>query len=725
MRCFMKNYLKLFLILVFFSFGFHVAQASEDSSQENIPKHLEKDVNAEDENIPERIEQVFNTESKENQRERFNKVVERVEKGEVQAWYKLAMIYSEGIEEIEVEKDEEKASYWQNKFYKDGKRQQFNKMLERVKKGDVEAWYELAWTYLKGIKYLGVEKDEEKAFYWMEKVTKEGHHVEAQKQLAKMFKLGIGVDKDEEKALSLLEELANQGDDDAQYLLGFELLDRGRVKGSKAEIKEGFKWIKKAAEQGHRFAEDKLNEEIPERIEQAFNTESKENQRQRFNKVVGGVEKGDVQAWYELAMIYLKGIKEIGVERDEGKALFWMNKAMREGHVEAQREITKMYSLGMDDWRDLRGLKKVAADGDAESQYQLGLKFLDRMYYKVRSDLEEYKGYFIEENYRLSQAVKDSEDAKEAFEWIEKAAEQGHGHAIRKLAEMYLMGLGVEQNKDLSSVVKEMIVESFVQGDRWYRDGQSIVVKKMTDESFMQRSSWTWKGQSIYELAKMNSNVEEVFELMQRADTIGMPEAIYDLTRVYVDKGSPEEKEFLRIQKSKGHKYPSTEKEILDRISIAADRGYAPAQYELGNAFSLGVMFEDYKLTSVNRDIEKALYWYTKAALQGTQGLSSPETLKALDRFGVLANPGNIDVRKALRLSANQGVRDFLLAEMYYYGRVVKEDREKAYKLYLEAAAKGHEGAKEALKRKEFQDYRKKTSLSKPDRWNSSCSEIF
>ena len=574
----MKKYLSLFLILVSFSFGFYVAQAqaSEDSSQENIPKHLEKDFNAEDENIPERIEQVFNTESKENQRERFNKVVERVEKGEVQAWYKLAMIYSEGIEEI------------------------------------------------------GVEKDEEKAFYWMEKVIKEGHHVEAQKQLAKMFKNGIGVDKDEEKALSLLEELANQGDDDAQYLLGLELLDRGRVKGSKAEIKEGFKWIKKAAEQGHISAEYKLNEEIPERIEQVFNTVSKENQRQRFNKVVGGVEKGDVQAWYELAMIYLDGMIDIGVERDEGKALFWMEKAANQNHVKARRRVTEMYSLEMDNWRYLRGLKKAAEDGDARSQYDLGMHFFDRLYYKVRSDLEEYKGYFIEENYRLSQAVKDSEDAKEAFEWIEKSAKQGHEFAILQLSGMYLIELGVKQNKDYS------------------------VVKDSVDIFLKRQYIFAWlRLQDDYKEAKKNSNVEEVFELMQRAELIGMPEAIYDLTLVYLDKGSPEEREFLRIQKSKGHKYPSTEKEILERIIKVANKGYFPAQYELGNALSLGVMFEDYKLTSVNRDIEKALYWYKKAT------------------------------------------------------------------------TKGHEGAQEALKREEFQDYQEKTSLSKPDRRNSSCNEIF
>ena len=38
----MKNYLKLFLILVFFSFEFHIAQASEDSSPEEVPELVQQ-----------------------------------------------------------------------------------------------------------------------------------------------------------------------------------------------------------------------------------------------------------------------------------------------------------------------------------------------------------------------------------------------------------------------------------------------------------------------------------------------------------------------------------------------------------------------------------------------------------------------------------------------------------------------------------------------------------
>ena len=124
---------------------------------------------------------------------------------------------------------------------------------------------------------------------------------------------------------------------------------------------------------------------------------------------------------------------------------------------------------------------------------------------------------------------------------------------------------------------------------------------------------------------------------------------------------------------------------------------------------------------SVNQDDIDALRRVLR--LSANQGDSDVQ--EALDRE-LSANQDDIDaLRRVLRLSANQGDSDFLVAEMYYYGRVVKEDREKAYKLYLEAEAKGHEGAKEVLKRKKFQDYQEKTSLSKPDKRNSSCSEIF
>ncbi|KAF9129958.1 hypothetical protein BGW39_003614 [Mortierella sp. 14UC] len=74
-------------------------------------------------------------------------------------------------------------------------------------------------------------------------------HKEAQFALGDMYKEGQGgVPQDYQKAIIWYLKAANQGDANAQDILGF-LYDR--VRGVPRDFAEAIKWYRKAAEQGH------------------------------------------------------------------------------------------------------------------------------------------------------------------------------------------------------------------------------------------------------------------------------------------------------------------------------------------------------------------------------------------------------------------------------------------------------------------------------------------
>lgn len=180
---------------------------------------------------------------------------------------------------------------------------------------------------------------------------------------------------------------------------------------------------------------------------------------------------GDVDAQYELALIYVRMFK------DTQEAVKWFQEAAEQGHRLSQNELGKAYYFGSGvkrnyeealfwfllaasneegnfvenvnlttqklspkeistivlrakEWREERGLDNfdflatatlLAGAGDADAQFKLG-----RMYN------EGTKGA--------------SQNYDEAVKWFRKAAEQGHPDAMHSLGWMYRDGHGVEQD---------------------------------------------------------------------------------------------------------------------------------------------------------------------------------------------------------------------------------------------------------------------------------------
>ncbi len=129
--------------------------------------------------------------------------------------------------------------------------------------------------------------------------------------------------------------------------------------------------------------------------------------------------KGDGSAQGYLAGMYLLGH---GVEKDEGRALFWARKAavqnVPEGfHVLGAMHLAGSGGLEQSDKEAAANFLRAAEGGFAEAQSNLGIL------------------------YRFGRGVAQSD--QQAVSWLRKAAEQGHAVGQLGLGEMYYLGLGV------------------------------------------------------------------------------------------------------------------------------------------------------------------------------------------------------------------------------------------------------------------------------------------
>lgn len=122
---------------------------------------------------------------------------------------------------------------------------------------------------------------------------------------------------------------------------------------------------------------------------------------------------GNVLAQYRLGMIYYHGQ---GVGEDENLAIYWWKKAAAQGNAESMFQLGSAYLYGSQTAKMVADPDREAATwyfqaasaGHAEAQYHLGLLFL------------------------AGKGVIDSR--QEAARWFQKAAAQGHAEAKQALS---------------------------------------------------------------------------------------------------------------------------------------------------------------------------------------------------------------------------------------------------------------------------------------------------
>ena len=147
------------------------------------------------------------------------------EQGHVDAQYSLAQCYSYGKG---VETNEEEAVKW---------------LCKAAEQGHADAQYSLAQCYSYG---KGVETNEEEAVKWLRKAAEQGEKF-AQLKLGMRYCLGRGITQSIEDATKWF-DMIQENDPRSQYCFGLMFLEKSEITQELA--KEAVKWFRKAAEQG-------------------------------------------------------------------------------------------------------------------------------------------------------------------------------------------------------------------------------------------------------------------------------------------------------------------------------------------------------------------------------------------------------------------------------------------------------------------------------------------
>lgn len=180
------------------------------------------------------------------------------------AQYSLAICYEEGEG---IEKDIDAAEYWYRKAVdhkygpalyslawllkkRDGKSVD-TKMIatlfqQGAELGDADAQLEFAFCLCNG---QGVEKNSEAGIYWLKQAANQGV-LKAEEYLGVYYEFGRGVTENIRTAIKWYSKAANSGSRSSQSHLGMLLLTTEGVKNPR----KAKKWLRKAAEQGDKFA---------------------------------------------------------------------------------------------------------------------------------------------------------------------------------------------------------------------------------------------------------------------------------------------------------------------------------------------------------------------------------------------------------------------------------------------------------------------------------------
>lgn len=242
----------------------------------------------------------------------------------------------------------------------------------------------------------------------------------------------------------MVTDAAIRGSASSQVLLAvmYRHGDGGYVKNDQ----QAAYWFEQAAQQGNPYAQMALGDLYEQGAGVNKNLKVAADWREKAAR------RGNVQAQLKLGQMYLSGS---GVVKDLNKAEYWLKRAAIEGNSEAQFELGKLYRtegwqkhdpdlgnswlaksaaqgyegavefvhffehVGLQLKEDLSQrapqLHKLAADGDAEAQYQLAMRY--------------------------EHGVGEKRDYAQAMYWFKQAANQGHVKAIKSLVHIYQQGL--------------------------------------------------------------------------------------------------------------------------------------------------------------------------------------------------------------------------------------------------------------------------------------------
>ncbi len=324
---------------------------------------------------------------------------------------------------------------------------------------------------------------------------------------------------------------------------------------------------------------------------QSIFNQQNNSQNAEIEQLTKNASKGDAESQYLLGRHFYTGDS---VEEDNEIAADYFAQAAENGNVKAQIALARCYELGIGVEKDLTEASKwysKAADlGDAEGQarfasYCYNDSDFEKAFalYSKSSEQGNYKGMSGLARCYFEGNGTDKDEVK-AFQLFTTAAEAGDIDAQRGLADCYGTGCGTERDSDKAAYWLDKADET-----------------EAADPELKLENS---------KLHDLDDDDEDYTETQEDSQDKGNPlGGLFDMVGNLFGGGADSGKNFL-----------------LQAIKTAAEHGETDAQIQLGDIYFNG---SDSRLgITVEKDIETARYWYTKASEAG-----DPIAVQRLENF--------------------------------------------------------------------------------------------
>lgn len=438
------------------------------------------------------------------------------------------------------------------------------------------------------------------ALEWRKKAAQQGY-ANALVNLGFMYEKGKGVKKDEELALKYYKELVDYGRDTSKTIIYAAL--------HAAELC----FMKKAYTSAIHYYS------------------------------IAAVE--DAEAQYQLGVFNLTG-EYLPV--NIGEAIKWLEKAAKQGHVEACACLGLCYNTDKYGYGDgeiaTYWFEKAVEKGQYKVLHDLGNMYMNGEV--IQKDINKAIQYYVKSAqlgdlqsqtwlaylYRMGEEVQ--ENPSVAFYWEKKAAENKKVSSLANVAQDYIAGYGVEQNVQLGinlleeAAKKGDVIAQFNLGNE-YRLGEHVACDYDKAFYWYEKAAAQGDGESLNILGWMykeiRHDVSKAFECYLKAAQQGDAYAQFNLALEY-KKGEAVEKDFFECEKW---------------FREALKNGCEGVEYQLGILYEL-----DYKL------YDKAAYWYQIAIDKNDENKARAMCFLAVMMLERKIQNGNVETARKLLLDS-------------------------------------------------------------------------
>ena len=539
--------------------------------------------------------------------------------------------------------------------------------------------YELGMLYYNDLQY-------ERSTEYFKEAAELGN-IDAIRNIADCYYIGVGVDNDLCEAYKWFKKLANYNDADACYILG-NICNNPTYKD--ADTEEVFYWYEKAANLGSSYA----CYELGNCYKFGLGVEVDYEKAQEYYYEAAILGNKQARRCIDAKIIYKKGFV-LYRKKKYAEAMRYLHMAAELGNVEANYLLGCFYDFGYGvkiNYEKAYDYYLCAAEnGHAHAQYDVGFAF--RYARGIERNLEKAIYWFKKSaalecdagQYELANCywhgIGVEEDRRLATEYYLKAYEQGYDKAGYRLVRCYYYGLNIDKN-----LVEEFIDNYvcfggdndkeflFYLGEMYYEGNLVEQDYKRAVECFEEAIDIDYN--SYYHLAECyfyglgtERNLSKAFEYYQ--------EASYN-PNIYKEKAS--EKMYALLLK--GYWKDEIDDDVFESIAYDAEKGDCKAQFILGNCYYNGY--------GIDVDYAEALSWREKVAEAGDaqaqflvaqQYFSGIGTLFDAERakhwYTLSAENGNVEAQFELAKLLENGkdrVKKNLAGAFYWYKKAAEAD---------------------------------------------------